>query len=35
MGADRWHPSRKVEELKAAAKSEGLWNLFFTAIEGA
>src|SRR6266403_1505050 len=28
MGADRWHPSRKVEELKAAAKSEGLWNLF-------
>src|SRR5258708_38719525 len=28
MGADRWQPSRKIEELKAQAKREGLWTLF-------
>src|SRR5882757_10979730 len=28
MGADRWHPSQKIEALKAKAKGEGLWNLF-------
>ena len=25
---DRWHPTRLVEELKPAARSAGLWNLF-------
>jgi len=25
---DRWQPTRVVEELKAKARSEGLWNLF-------
>src|SRR4029078_3094582 len=25
---DRWPPTRVVEELKAKARSEGLWNLF-------
>jgi acyl-CoA dehydrogenase len=26
--ADRWEPSRLVEELKPKARAEGLWNLF-------
>jgi acyl-CoA dehydrogenase len=34
MGADRWHPSRKIEELKAEARSEGLWNLFLPPSSG-
>jgi acyl-CoA dehydrogenase len=30
---DRWKPARIVEELKAKARSEGLWNLFLPADE--
>jgi acyl-CoA dehydrogenase len=28
---DRWQPTHLVEELKAAARSAGLWNLFLPA----
>ncbi|HUR99821.1 MAG TPA: acyl-CoA dehydrogenase family protein [Pyrinomonadaceae bacterium] len=31
---DRWEPLRLVEDLKAKAKSEGLWNLFLPDISG-
>jgi acyl-CoA dehydrogenase len=30
---DRWQPTHLVEELKAAARSAGLWNLFLPASE--
>jgi acyl-CoA dehydrogenase len=30
---DRWKPTRVVEELKAKARAEGLWNLFLPADE--
>lgn len=30
----RWQPSELVEELKAKAKGEGLWNLFLSDISG-
>ena len=28
IAADRWKPTRVVEELKAKARAQGLWNLF-------
>ena len=31
---DRWRPSALIEELKAKAKSEVLWNLFLPAVSG-
>ena len=31
---DRWQPSKLVEELKAKAKSAGLWNLFLSDVSG-
>jgi acyl-CoA dehydrogenase len=31
---DRWQPSELIEELKAKAKSEGLWNLFLADVSG-
>jgi len=30
---DRWKPTRIVEELKAKARGEGLWNLFLPSDE--
>jgi len=34
IGADdRWQPSESIEELKAKAQAEGLWNLFLPASE--
>jgi acyl-CoA dehydrogenase len=30
---DRWQPTRLIEELKAKARAEGLWNLFLPASE--
>lgn len=31
---DRWQPSKLMEELKAKAKSAGLWNLFLSDVSG-
>ena len=31
---DRWQPSRLIEDLKAKAKSENLWNLFLPEVSG-
>jgi acyl-CoA dehydrogenase len=31
---DRWQPVQLIEDLKAKAKKEGLWNLFLPAISG-
>ena len=31
---DRWQPSQLIEDLKAKAKSENLWNLFLPEISG-
>jgi acyl-CoA dehydrogenase len=31
---DRWQPSRLIEDLKAKAKSENLWNLFLPQVSG-
>lgn len=31
---DRWQPSELMEELKAKAKSAGLWNLFLSDVSG-
>jgi acyl-CoA dehydrogenase len=30
IAADRWKPTRVVEELKAKARAQGLWNLFLS-----
>ncbi|HLM01292.1 MAG TPA: acyl-CoA dehydrogenase family protein, partial [Pyrinomonadaceae bacterium] len=31
---DRWQPLRLIEDLKAKARAEGLWNLFLPEISG-
>lgn len=31
---DRWQPSKLMEEIKAKAKSAGLWNLFLSDVSG-
>jgi len=31
---DRWQPLRLIEDLKAKARSEGLWNLFLPEVSG-
>ena len=34
QAADRWQPSELIEDLKAQARGQGLWNLFLPEISG-